>query len=97
MSKRSDNANQQVLCKPATAWRDGGSHAVEDNSVDLSRVHRFGTSCAVIIPQRLLRFLCWKRGDRLALRLHGDRILIERIPLERLALLRKPEEVEDAQ
>lgn len=97
MSKQSDNGTEQVLCKTRSSWTPLEDDSQYDKTVELSRLHQFGNSLAVVVPQRLLRVLCWKRGDRLCLRVIGDRVLIERIPMERLALLRKPAEVKDAQ
>lgn len=60
--------------------------------VEFSRLQRNGGSTCIIIPKPLLDTIGWKWGDRLALRFAGNKLVVERIPLERLALLLRSEE-----
>ncbi len=63
----------------------------------IGRIIKNGNSLTFVIPRELLTEMGWNRDDRLAIRRHGNSIVAERIPLEKLALLRKPEQVQDAQ
>lgn len=59
-----------------------------DTVVEVGRIQRAGGSNAVLIPLQMLRALGWSRGDRVAIRSIGNKLVLERIPLEQIALLR---------
>ncbi len=54
-------------------------------SVEVGRVHKYGGSLCIILSRRLLSQIIFRRGDQVALRVAGDKLIIQRIPLEELA------------
>lgn len=56
----------------------------------LAKLLKNGNSEAVTIPKQILAALQWRRGDVIALRLAGEKLILERVPLEKLAILRGP-------
>ncbi len=58
-----------------------------EDPVELSRIHTSGNSHFMLIPLETLRRLCWSRGDRMVLRVCENQLIVERIPVEKLALL----------
>lgn len=51
------------------------------------RVHKHGGSLCVVLTKELLLQLPLRNADRLAIRVSGDKFIMQRIPLESLAKL----------
>ena len=68
-----------------------------DQQVEISRIIRDGNSHYLAIPTNILAALGLRQRDRVALRISEQKLVVERVPLERLALLRQPETHPDAQ
>jgi len=68
-----------------------------DTICELGRIQRTGASFCMIIPRAVCAALGWVFGDRVAIRQIGDVMVIERIPMERLALLRHRSESQHVQ
>jgi len=54
---------------------------------EISSLRRNGQSICLNMPKPLMLSLGWTLGDRLAMRQQGNQLIIERIPMERIALL----------
>jgi len=68
-----------------------------DTVCELGRIQRTGSSFCMIIPRVLCASLGWVFGDRVAIRQIGEVMVIERVPMERLALLRHRNESQHVQ
>lgn len=62
------------------------------SDVHLARIIKNGSSVGIILPPDLLAQLKWSRDDRLCMRRHRNALVLERIPLEQLALIKPPEQ-----
>lgn len=51
----------------------------------LGRIVRLKTSRAVLLPKELVVSMGWNPGDRIACRMAGEKLILQRIPLEQLA------------
>jgi antitoxin component of MazEF toxin-antitoxin module len=58
---------------------------------ELGRVRRIGATLHITIPRSLERLICIGKGDRVAIRVAGEKLVIERIEMEKLAVLRTGE------
>lgn len=67
------------------------------DGASITRIARNGNSFYFALPTDLMRDLGWSRYDRLAIRRHANTLVVERIPLEQLALIRKPEDTNHAE
>lgn len=56
--------------------------------VDISRLIKLGNSFAMVIPYKMAQQLRWNIGDRIALRVAGQSLILERVPMEQLAKVR---------
>ena len=56
----------------------------------LSRVKRNGQSLVAVLPVDLLKVFPLNHADRLAIRVTGTKLIVERVPLENLARLGVP-------
>jgi antitoxin component of MazEF toxin-antitoxin module len=56
----------------------------------LARARKTGNSYGVVIPKQIWEALSWKSGDVIALRLAGEKLILERVALDKLAVLRGP-------
>lgn len=56
----------------------------------LARLVKNGSSTAVTIPKQIMDALQWQRRDVIALRLAGEKVILERVAMEKLAVLRGP-------
>lgn len=83
-----DKLRDQVLCKARERQSPGGALAITAILPDVSRVNRHGGSLCVVIPVKTLELLPFQMGDRVAIRVAGTKLVIERIPLEQLAGIR---------
>lgn len=54
-------------------------------------LRKWGDSSALIIPKAVRAELTWRVGDMVAIRVAGDKVILERIPLEQLAKMRTGE------
>lgn len=61
------------------------------NAVELTRVHRHGNALCVLITKSIREAIAWRSGDKIAVRLAGDKVILERVPMEQLAILRTGE------
>jgi len=55
------------------------------------RIHKFGGSLCVLLVKQIRDRLPWRAGDFVAARVCGDKLVIERLPLEKLATIRTGE------
>jgi len=60
-------------------------------SVELGRVVKVGRALYVTLPAKTLREFSVNIGDRIAVRVAGDRLVLERVKLELLAKLGQSE------
>lgn len=63
--------------------------------LDLCRIRRFGKSTYLLLTKETQRHTGWNVGDRIAIRPVGDKLILERVPLEELAKLRSSEVTRD--
>jgi antitoxin component of MazEF toxin-antitoxin module len=56
--------------------------------VTLGRYVKDGDALAVRLPKELTSALTWRIGDRIAIRCSGEKLVLERLPLETLAIVR---------
>ena len=61
------------------------------NAVELTRVHRHGNAICVLITKAIRGAVPWRSGDKIAVRLAGEKVILERVPMEQLAILRTGE------
>lgn len=64
-------------------------------AVVTSRTKRIGSSMFLLLPKALLSEMSWRDRDTIAIRLCGEKLTAERVPLEKLAIIRtgEPSEV----
>jgi len=55
------------------------------------RVHKYGGSLCILLVKAIRDLLPWRAGDTVAVRVCGEKLMIERIPLERIAIVRTGE------
>ena len=55
------------------------------------KVHRRGGSLAIMLVREVRKLLPWRAGDIVGVRVCGEKLMIERIPLERIAVIRTGE------
>ncbi len=61
---------------------------------DIARYRKIGGSMHVLIPKPIADLLRWRDDDRVALRVAGDKLIVERVPIEELARVKvSPTEV----
>jgi len=53
--------------------------------VEVSRVKKHGRSLVVTIPKQIVEDTALRHGDKMAVRVAGAKLIMERIPLEELA------------
>jgi len=56
-----------------------------------AKVHKYGGSLCVILVKAIRDALPWRHGDVVGLRVCGEKLMIERIPLEKVAIIRTGE------
>ena len=61
------------------------------NPVCVSKVKRNGHSLYVVLPHPLVKCTLFREGDAVALRVAGEKVILERISLEQLAIIRTGE------
>ena len=59
---------------------------------DISRIMKSGQSLYVLLTTQVIKHTGWRAGDRIAIRPAGDKLILERVPLEQLAKLRTVED-----
>jgi antitoxin component of MazEF toxin-antitoxin module len=59
--------------------------------VDIGRVLKLRTSLAISVPAAVAKSIPWNAGDRVVIRVAGEKLIMERAPLEKLAVLRTGE------
>ena len=52
---------------------------------DITRVSKCGSSLHVLIPKQIADLLRWRPDDRVALRIAGEKVILERVAIEELA------------
>ena len=55
------------------------------------RVHRRGGSLAILLTKEIRALLPWRAGDFVAVRVLGEKVVMERVPLEGMAKIRTGE------
>jgi antitoxin component of MazEF toxin-antitoxin module len=55
------------------------------------KLHKHGNSLCIVLRRDVREQIPWRRDDVLAVRVAGEKLIIERIPLERMAILRTGE------
>jgi len=55
------------------------------------KVHRRGGSLCVLLVKEVRELLPWRAGDYVAVRVSGEKLVMERIPLEKAAIIRTGE------
>lgn len=68
----------------------GGTNAMSANPVPCL-VHRRGNSLGITLAKEVRRLLSWRVGDFVAVRVLGDKVVIERIALEGMSRIRTGE------
>lgn len=56
--------------------------------VQLTRVHQHGGALCLVLTKPIREATCWRNGDKVAVRLAGDKLVLERVAMEKLAILR---------
>ncbi len=59
---------------------------------DVSRIRKNGAASYAVIPKHIMRRLDWANGDFVVIREAGDKLILERVPLEKLARIRTGEQ-----
>ena len=57
----------------------------------IGRIRTQGRAVYLLLPKNLLERMVWREGDHIALREAGEKLVCERVPLEKLAILRTGE------
>lgn len=65
-----------------------GAGSVHHMSAELTKLRRLGKTRYLAVPFKILNELQWRDGDQIAVRLVEQKLIIERVPLEKLAILR---------
>jgi antitoxin component of MazEF toxin-antitoxin module len=55
------------------------------------RIHKYGGSLCVLLVKAVRDALPWRAGDFVAARVCGEKLVIERVPLEKMATIRTGE------
>lgn len=55
------------------------------------KIHKFGGSLCVLLVKAVRDLLPWRAGDMVGIRVCGEKLMIERIPLEKIAIIRTGE------
>lgn len=55
------------------------------------KVHRRGGSLAIMLVRQVRELLPWRAGDVVGVRVCGDKLIVEKIPLDRIAVIRTGE------
>ena len=55
------------------------------------KIHKFGGSLCVLLVKAVRDLLPWRAGDTVAIRVCGEKVVIERIQLDKLAVIRTGE------
>ena len=63
--------------------------------VKLTRVHPHGNGRCVLLTKAILDDIGWQNADSIAVRRAGDKLVLERIPLDSFAKLRTGEPAAD--
>jgi antitoxin component of MazEF toxin-antitoxin module len=58
------------------------------------KIHKFGGSLCVTLVKAVRDLLPWRAGDMVGVRVCGEKLMIERIPLEKIAIIRTGEAAE---
>jgi hypothetical protein len=58
---------------------------------EIGRIINVKRAMYLLLPKKLMDEITWRVGDRVALRPAGDKLICERVPLEKLAILRTGE------
>ena len=56
-----------------------------------TKLIRLGKGLALYVPAHIRETLPWRPGDYIGVRQAGEKLIIERIPIERIAVLRTGE------
>jgi antitoxin component of MazEF toxin-antitoxin module len=51
----------------------------------VGRIHKYGGSLALLLSRRLLTEIPLRHGDFVVIRVSGEKLVVERIPMENLA------------
>jgi antitoxin component of MazEF toxin-antitoxin module len=63
--------------------------------VDIGRCRKIGDSAHVLIPKQIWDQLRWRFDDRVCMRIAGEKLILERVPIEELARVKTaPAEVQ---
>ena len=63
--------------------------------VGLTRIRKHGRAVYVLMTPEMRSHTGWQPGDYISVRPVGDKLLLERVPLEQLAKLQKPEATDE--
>ncbi len=55
---------------------------------DVTRVRDFHGARYILLPKHIADRLLWRKNDCIALRVAGEKIILERVPIENLAKMR---------
>jgi bifunctional DNA-binding transcriptional regulator/antitoxin component of YhaV-PrlF toxin-antitoxin module len=58
------------------------------NGTTLSKIIKQGTTHYLLLPASLRERLTWRAGDAVCIREAGEKLVIERVPLDKLAIIR---------
>lgn len=61
--------------------------------VQVTKIAKHGDSCCLVLNRQVRDLVPWNRGDSIAVRLAGEKLILERIPTEQFAKLRTGEAV----
>jgi hypothetical protein len=68
----------------------GGIYVISNQAIPV-RIHKYGGSLAILLVKQLRDLLPWRAGDFVAVRVCGEKLVIERLALEKSATIRTGE------
>ena len=81
----------RIGCIANVTRTPGGGTCMISNQAIPVRIHKFGGSLCVILVKTIRDLLPWRAGDFVAVRVCGEKVVIERLALEKAAIIRTGE------
>jgi antitoxin component of MazEF toxin-antitoxin module len=58
---------------------------------EVTRVRKNGASLCLMIPKAMADHLRWRSGDTIVARYAGEKVILERVPFEKMGIIRTGE------
>lgn len=78
-------------CTAGDSHTPYGGTCIMGNQAIPAKVHKYGGSLCVLLVKQIRDALPWRAGDMVGLRVCGEKLMIERIALEKVAIIRTGE------